>query len=109
MSSSGRPASPKQTLLSAGMEAGGTLQETPPTVANWAPTKQTQEHHRKQKMTVKISPPFPFKARFNIFNDAVQAGSHLRVEEAALHRLIDVCDGRTAGVQEGQEGFRVVK
>lgn len=40
MSSSGQPASPKQTLLSAGMEAGGTLQETLPTVANWAPSNK---------------------------------------------------------------------
>lgn len=40
MSSSGRLASPKQTLLSAGTEAGGTSQETLPTVANWAPTNE---------------------------------------------------------------------
>lgn len=35
--------------------------------------------------------------------------SHLRVQEAALHRVSQVCDCRAAGVQEGQEGFPVVK
>ena len=35
--------------------------------------------------------------------------SHLRLVEAALQWLVTVWDGRTAGVQDGQEGFRVVE
>lgn len=35
--------------------------------------------------------------------------SHLWAQEAALHWASNVCDCRTAGVEEGQEGFRVVK
>lgn len=34
---------------------------------------------------------------------------HLCIEETALQGLVDVCDRWTTGVQEGQEGFGVVK
>lgn len=49
MSSSERPTSPKQTLRSAGMEAGSTSQETLPIVASWDPPKLISFKNQKKK------------------------------------------------------------
>lgn len=74
----------------------------------------TQVHHGKQKIlceTMFFDRKILAVLIMTGFNSIIFVFPkyHLCIEEAALHRLVDVRDGWTAGVQEGQEGFRVVK
>lgn len=75
MSSSERPASPKQTLQSAGTEAGDTWSETLPTGASLVPTSR-EKYYREQKV---------YKQNKNVllnygYNYAVGLFNHLTTE-----------------------------